>query len=149
MHKKLIGTMLLSLVLTGTALAGSDTATDIRIDSLMGQETHQQYHQFLTDLQQAVAKGDKHAVAAMVHYPITVTVNHKKQKIKTPAAFVGVYDRVFTRSFREKIVNQQYADLFARDIGIMVGEQGELWFSGICHTEDCSQFTIKVTAINN
>lgn len=149
MHKKIMSIMLLSLMLMGTALAGSDTATDARIDSLMGQGTHQRYHQFLTELQQAVAKGDKRAVAAMVSYPITVTIKHKKQKIKTSDSFIRVYDRVFTRAFREKIVNQQYADLFARDSGIMVGEQGELWYSGICQTQDCSRFTIKVTAINN
>ncbi|WP_342753902.1 hypothetical protein AAGQ96_14560 [Pantoea sp. MBD-2R] len=149
MLKKMIGAMLLSLVLTGTALGGSDTATDARIDSLMGQGTHQQYHQFLTDLQQAVAKGDKHAVAGMVSYPITVTVNQKKRKINTPRAFIQIYDRVFTPSYRKSIVDQQYADVFARDMGIMVGEHGELWYSGICHSQDCSKFTIKVIAINN
>ncbi len=149
MLKRVLSAGLLSLLLTGVATAGTDAATDARIDSLMGQGTHQRYHQFLIDLQQAVADGNKRAVAAMIHYPINVTVNQKKQTITNANVFVKVYDRVFVRALRDSIVHQQYADLFVRDSGIMVGEQGELWYSGICHSRDCSKFTLKVTAINN
>jgi hypothetical protein len=31
----------------------------------------------------------------------------------------------------------------------MVGDTGELWYSGICTKKDCSKFIIRIIAINN
>ncbi|WP_158781672.1 hypothetical protein [Pantoea sp. BAV 3049] len=141
--------LILSLGIAGTAVADSVSEKDSRIDTLMGAGTHNQYHQFLTELQHAVASGNKKAVAAMIDYPITVSVNSKKIDIKNKSTFIKKYDVVFNKHLTQIILNQKYEELFAKDTGIMVGEHGELWFSGICTTNDCKKFNIRIIAINN
>ncbi|WP_156484998.1 hypothetical protein [Erwinia sp. ErVv1] len=115
----------------------------------MGADSHGQYHQFLNQLQKAVKEKDKKSVAAMVDYPITVTVSHKATDIADSHAFVKAYDSVFTDRLVNIILHQTYAGLFVNSTGVMVGPQGELWFSGLCTVKDCSRFDIKIMQINN
>ena len=147
--KKLSGAFLLSFFLVGSTFAGSNQVTDARIDTLMGSDTHKQYHHFLIQLQQAVAAKDKIKVAAMVDYPVTVTVNHQSLDIADSTTFINEYDKIFTERLNKIILSQKYSDLIAKDTGIMIGEHGELWFSGLCTVKDCSQFSIKIMQITN
>lgn len=149
MIKKLSITLLLTLCTSATVFAGSDKETDARLDTLMGADSHGQYHQFFNKLQKAVKEKDKKTVAEMVDYPITVTVSHKETDIADSRAFVQAYDSVFTDRLVNIILHQTYADLFVNSTGVMVGEQGEVWFSGLCSVKDCSKFDIKIMQINN
>ncbi|KAB8310133.1 hypothetical protein EH228_11545 [Erwinia endophytica] len=149
MIKKLSVALLLTLCASAAVFAGSDKETDARLDTLMGADSHGQYHRFLNKLQKAVKGKDKKTVAAMVDYPITVTVSHKETDIADSRAFVQAYDSVFTDRLVNIILHQTYADLFVNSTGVMVGPQGELWFSGLCSVKDCSKFDIKIMQINN
>ncbi|MEG3130276.1 hypothetical protein SC171_18875 [Pantoea cypripedii] len=149
MIKSLFAGALLTLAVAGSAYAATDTEMDVRIDQLMGEGTHQQYHDFFDKLQKAVADKDSKTIASLVDYPITVYVNKRKTNIKNAQDFIRVYDKVFDKKFSDIILEKKYSDLFVRDTGVMVGDAGELWYSGICTKKDCSKFVIRIIAINN
>lgn len=149
MIRNLFASALLSLVIAGSAYAATDHDMDVRIDQLMGEGTHQQYHAFFDTLQNAVAKKDKAKIASLIDYPITVYVDKRKTDIKKPSEFIRVYDKVFDKKLSVLILNKKYSDLFVKDTGVMVGDTGELWYSGICTEKDCSKFIIRIIAINN
>lgn len=139
----------LLLVNEGAAAARTDNsaAVDARLDALYG--SHQAYRDFLAALKYNVAHGDKARVAAMVAYPLTVRINGVKQRVKSPQRFLANYRSIMTPAIENAIRDQQYENLFARDSGIMIGKQGEVWFSGICEKADCKAVRIKIIAINN
>ncbi|MFT4270841.1 MAG: hypothetical protein QM578_07515 [Pantoea sp.] len=149
MLKEIFLGAILSLLVASGAYAATDKDMDVRIDQLMGESTHQQYHDFFVSLQKAVAGKDKEKIASLVDYPITVHIDKRKTDVKNPKQFIKLYDRIFDKKLSEAILNQKYADLFAKDTGIMVGDSGELWFSGVCTKNDCSKFIIRIIAINN
>ena len=128
------------------ALAQSEKEINSQLDELFGQ--HEVYHSFFTDLKKAVSAGDKNAVAAMVHYPITVSVGGKDVKIKSGKDFVSHYDHVFSDKIVAAIEKETYAALFANDQGIMIGD-GEVWISGICLDHDCKKQAVKIVTINS
>ena len=57
----------------------------------------------LSDLQQAVARDDREAVAALIRYPIVVTAGEVRIPIANAAALVDGYDAVFTPELKEAI----------------------------------------------
>ncbi len=75
----------------------------------------------------AVKQGDKESVAALISYPIKVTLAGKKQRIGSAKELLANYDRIFHAEFQRAIVNAVPRHMFARDQGIMLGG-GEVWF---------------------
>jgi hypothetical protein len=128
------------------ALAQSDKEIDARLDELFGQ--HEVYHTFFTDLKKAVSAGDKKAVAAMVDYPITVSIGGKDVKIKSGKDLVSHYDHIFSDKIVAAVEKQTYAALFANDQGIMIGD-GEIWIDGMCLDHDCKKQAVKIITINS
>lgn len=59
--------------------------------------------QFVAALQQAVARNDQPAVAAMLHYPLTVSASGLQIPVSDAKAFVGLYDTVMTPGLRQVI----------------------------------------------
>ena len=94
--------------------AQTDQAVDARMDFLFG--SHVPYRQFFDQLQQAVARADKPAVAGMVKYPITVALHGKKVTLRTKRDFVAHYDAIFTPKLVDLVAHQTYATLFSRDL---------------------------------
>ena len=155
------GLLVLSAVLSLPAFAGSATSAsasqpapaeakadqtmDRRLDQLFG--NHQDYRRFFEQFRAAVVAGDKAAVAAAMHYPITVHLEGKQWSLYSPAEFTDVYSHIFSPALVELVRRQQYADLFANDQGVMLG-QGEIWFSGICEDVECEKMPLKVVALN-
>lgn len=142
--------LLPSLLCGGNAIAAQTDdagAVNARLDALYG--SHQAYRDFFETLKQNVAHGRKDRVAVMVEYPITVSINGVKQRVKNKQRFLANYRSIVTPKIEKAIRDQQYARLFARDSGIMIGSQGEVWFSGICEKADCKAVRIKIIAINN
>lgn len=86
----------------------------------------------------ALKAGDKAAVAATLRYPITVAVNGKRQRIADAAAFIAVYDAVFTPVFRDAVLADIPRHLFVRDQGAMLAS-GAVWIGA----------NGKVSSINN
>lgn len=144
----------LSLILSGALLftsacyAQTSQEVDQRLDYLMGEHAHTQYHQFFSTFQRAVVSHDKQQVASMLSYPITAQVAGKDRILLNKKAFLAVYDKIFTNSLQDVVRRQRYSELFANSQGVMIGEQGEIWFSGICQQESCRTSTVKILRIN-
>jgi hypothetical protein len=128
------------------AFAQSDKEINARLDELFGQ--HEVYRTFFTDLKKAVSADDKKAVAAMVDYPITVSIGGKGVKIKSGKDFVSHYDHIFSNKIATAVEKQTYAALFANDQGIMIGD-GEIWIDGICLDHDCTKQAVKIITFNS
>ena len=132
---------------TGAASAeAGDKAVDDAIDSLLGD--HTQYQAVIDAYQKAVTAGDKKAVAALIDYPFSTTLDGKRTSIKNAAGFVENYDKIVTPAIAGVIRTQKYSDLMVNGKGVMFGS-GETWINGICKKDsaDCSEFEVKVVAI--
>jgi len=147
--KLLLLTSLFMLPLSFSPYALSNTVQEVndRLDMLYG--SHRDYHDFFEQLKQNVAKENKEQVAKLVDYPLKVNIKGKKTVIKNNVDFVRNYSEIITSHIAKAITTQKYADLFSRDTGIMIGQQGEVWFSGICDDSACKKPIIKIIAINN
>jgi hypothetical protein len=131
---------------TGAQNVQSAQNIDQSIDSILGD--HTRVHQLVTDLQQAVAKHDAAAVAALVHYPIKVKLHGKPTYLKDEQAFIKNYDRIITPDIAAVIQNQKYEKLFVTYQGAMFGE-GEVWITGYCITNACKNPEIKIGTIQS
>ncbi len=129
--------------LTGMARA-DDQQTDDTIDAVLGD--HAAYHAAFDALQAAVEAKDVSAVAALVRYPISVSIGGKSKVIANAKDFAANYDAIFTPSITAAVTNQTYADLFVNSQGIMFG-RGEVWINGICKDDGCKEFDAKVVTI--
>ena len=116
------------------------------IDKVLGE--HNKYQAVIEAYQAAVASGDRNAVAALVHYPLEVTVEGSRMSIRDAAAFVQNYDRILTPAVARVITTQKYSELMVNQQGVMFGN-GETWVNGICKpgSADCSEFEVRIIAL--
>lgn len=123
-----------------------DKATDDAIDTLLGD--HAKYRIVIDAYQKAVAEGDKEAVAALIDYPFSTTIDGKRTSLKSASGFVSNYDKIVTPAIASVIKAQKYSELMVNSKGVMFGS-GETWINGICKkgSADCSEFEVKVVAI--
>lgn len=123
-----------------------DTAVNASIDRLLGD--HAKYQAVIEAYQQAVTRGDKAAVAALVDYPIQVDIDGSKTAIRDASAFVQDYDRIITPAIARTIEAQKYSELMVNSQGVMFGK-GETWINGVCSKgrADCGEFEVKVVTI--
>ena len=135
------------LLLPAGAIAQTPTAElDKSIDLSVG--SHAKVQQLLFNLQQAVAKHNPAAVAALVHYPIKVNPGKRPITIKSPKAFIKDYDAIITHDIQDAIFKQKYENLFVNSQGAMIGD-GEVWITGICRDKSCRQTDIKIGTIQD
>ena len=125
------------------ALANNDD-TDETIQRLLGDPAP--YKAMITRFQEAVRAHDAKAVAALVAYPITVTIAGQKTEIPTAADFISHYDAIVTPMIAAGIADQSYDDLFVNWRGVMFGS-GEAWINGICRDSSCDKVDIRIIAI--
>jgi hypothetical protein len=121
-------------------------ALDKSIDLSVGE--HVKVRQLLTQLQQAVAKHNAPAVAALVHYPIKVNPGKKPFVVKNEKAFIKDYDGIITADIAAAIFKQKYENLFVNSQGAMIGD-GEVWITGFCRDKSCKQSDIKIGTIQD
>lgn len=76
---------------------------------------------------QAVKQGDQKTVAALVVYPVKVSINGKNKRIRNAQELMQNYEQIFTQSYRDAILAALPHNMFARDKGIMLG-RGVVWF---------------------
>lgn len=117
-----------------------------RIDMLLGE--HAAYEQAFGLIQAAVAADEAAAVAQWVAYPFSVTADGKQYSFDGPDGFIEHYSGIVTEEVKAAIVDQQYEELFVSADGIMFGD-GQLWLNGICADEACSDFEVKIIAIQS
>lgn len=110
--------------------------------------SYQPYQRFFKDLQIAIDQNHRIKVASMIHYPIFINLNNQKFKIRSAREFLNHYNEIFDPQLIQIIQKQSYGNLFANTKGIMVGEHGELWFTGICKDRACKKVSVKIIAIN-
>ena len=84
-------------------------------------------HRRALAFQQAVRRGDKKAVAALLTYPMRVNSASGRKRVRSPAEFVARYDAIFSSSYRDAILRAIPRAMFVRDQGVMLGD-GEVWF---------------------
>lgn len=142
---------ILSLPITSWAQPTSPTTDNTlevnqRLDFLYGQ--HQPYQKFLKDFQTATYEHHKNQVVTMINYPIKINLHGKKVTFKSRQDLLKRYDEIFDPMLVKTIQEQKYENLFANTRGVMIGESGEIWFSGFCVDKDCKKVDIKVIAIN-
>jgi len=96
--------------------------------SFVGIKDANQVTIFLKKLKKAVSDGDKAAVAAMVSYPIIVTIDDADKEIANKAAFLADYDKIINDHVKKGIAEQQLdeADVFVNKQGVMVGNDKQL-----------------------
>jgi hypothetical protein len=94
--------LLLILFGSATVVLAQEKIVDQRIDEILGDDgsvpTHTKYREFISKLKKAVANHDAQSVAAMVNYPIGVSIDGKAVTIRSTAAFVRNYDRIISPS---------------------------------------------------
>ena len=144
----LIACALLSqtLATAQTSPASPTAALDKSIDLSVGD--HTKVRQILLALQQAVAKHNAPAVAALVHYPIKVNPGNRPFTVKNEKAFINDYDRIITQDIQAAIFKQKYENLFVNSQGAMIGD-GEVWITGFCRDKSCKQSDIKIGTIQD
>jgi hypothetical protein len=81
------------------------------------------------DFRASVLKGEKQKVAAQIRYPISVTVNGKRVKVRNKAAMLQYYDRVFDKGFVMALDKTVPHNMFCKYTGAMLGN-GVVWFWG-------------------
>jgi hypothetical protein len=155
LRTQLTSLLILPCLLLSHALAQSDPAqptdppkVDKTIDTMIGDNTHPEVRQLVADLQQAVARHDPAAVAALVRYPIRVKLHGKPTYINTPKSFIKNYDSIITPDIAAVIQNQKYEALFVNYQGAMFGE-GEVWITGKCVDNTCKHPDIKIGTIQS
>lgn len=138
-------------VAAGEAAASGDTHAAAaegdarqRIERLLGDAD--QYEKVFNDLQRGIAADDRAAVAALLRYPVRVTVAGKDQKLADAAAFQREYDKIVTPALKALIAEQRFDTLFVNQQGVMLG-QGEVWINGKCLDKACDKAEVKVNNI--
>jgi len=122
-------TLFLAIALWGCALAGSGPALAENDYSVCGVDNSALVVPFIASLQKAVAAGDKAAVAAMVSYPIVLTVDGQEVEVADTDGFLKLYDKVITQFVKDGIARQGLGDedIFFNQNGIMVAPEGQIW----------------------
>jgi hypothetical protein len=90
----------------------------------------------------AVRADDRTAVVAAIHLPIVVRVGGWPIKVRHREILLARYAAIFHPAFRQALTRAVPHAMFARDNGIMLGEQGEVWMGD-------RDGSLQVIAINN
>jgi hypothetical protein len=96
---------------------------------------------FLTEIVNAVQKGNMAWIADHMLYPISITVSNKTQIVKTKEEFKPVLDRELSPEIRTNIVDAAREPLFKNWQGVMIGD-GILWFTEFIGSKDNSYYEI-------
>jgi len=88
--------------------------------ALAGIRNPAQLESFLNKLRQAVAAGDKAAVAALADYPLQVNPEGDTLSIESKDDFIGQYDAIMTPKVREAALGQKLDGIFINKRGVML-----------------------------
>ncbi|MCQ4086581.1 hypothetical protein [Saccharibacillus sp. JS10] len=119
-----------AITASSTSMASSN---DSKLVKVAGFKSASNFKAFYKNLQRAVAKGDKAAVAARVHFPLTVyndddDAANKKMVIKTKAQFMNNYNKIFTEDVRENLAETSYDELLVNWKGASI-DDGDIWIT--------------------
>jgi hypothetical protein len=113
--------------------------------------TEAEARSMLEALQDALRSDDHEKVAGLVEYPLRVNSSGAHTLISDRGRLLSDFASIFTSEVRQKVLAQQFDELFVNWRGVMVGN-GAVWFSGICDpdspTGTCKNARVRIIAIN-
>lgn len=124
----------------------AEVEIDQSIDRILG--NHAAYRDLFDRLQQAVARDDADAVAALVSYPIEVSIDGETRTLADVEAFVRQYREIIDDEIRSAIESQRYADVLVNWQGVMLGD-GQVWLNGVCVDSACTESLPRVVMLQN
>ena len=74
-----------------------------------------------------MAANDRWAVAALVDYPIRITIGNEEIQFENKAEFVSMYDRIFTWALKQKLAQSIPMHMWSNWSGITLA-RGAVWF---------------------
>ncbi len=102
---------------------------------------------FATELQRAVKANDRNWVADHVEYPLHYFINDKTRHIKTRAAFLKAYDKLFIYDVTYAIEKTDVHCLQKpEDNDVMMGD-GQLWFHDV-NREGATEHRLLIESIH-
>lgn len=143
--RSVVAAAIFSMTMLAPSVAQSIEAVEERIEMLHG--GGENFAVAFEVLQDRVTAQDAETVAALVSYPLTVTINGERVVISGEAEFVERYDDLITPEIAEIIMTQDYANLFVNQDGVMFGN-GEVWMRAFCTDGSCEVVYWLVEAIN-
>ncbi len=111
--------LVVSLVLALAAVAHAAGPSKSEC-ALAGIKTPAQLGAFLTKLREAVAAGDKAAVAALADYPLQVIRDSDDISIESKEDFIKQYDALMTPKVKEAALAQKLDGIFINKQGVMM-----------------------------
>ncbi len=104
---------------------------------------------FFNSFQEAIAKGDKRKVAAMLSYPLHARLSSGRSvEIVNKARFIKLYGQIFDNKFKQLIAQTEFKDLWAKFSGVAT-PRGEIWINGIMKNRtSVDDYVIKITTLN-
>ena len=140
----ILATILFLLVNPSVNQAGSNKEGKY---SLAGLDNESEVNAFFLNFQSAIVKHDKAKVAAMIDYPIDVTLSTGNNlKIPNSVKLLKYYDHIFDKRFTNIISKKKTEELWANSQGVST-ETGEIWLGGV-YKGKSNEYVIKVIAIN-
>jgi hypothetical protein len=85
---------------------------------------------FFLQLQDAIKRDDRKAVSSMISFPLLVTLDGRKARIRNTREFLRNYDKIMTTSVRCAIVRSNSSDVWGKYSGFTIGS-GTLWWDGV------------------
>lgn len=141
----------LTLVLAALASLSAPAAwaqtaadTDATINTVLGD--HQKYREAFDAIQAAVADGDTATLAEYIPYGTPIFVHGGERVFDSEAEFTASYDEIFTPEIVDTVAAQTWETLFVNAEGLMFGV-GEVWLNGICVDDTCSDFDVRIVAV--
>lgn len=126
----------------------AQTADDVnaQIDTVLG--PHEIYQTAIETIQKALAEGDIDGVAGYIPFGEPIKVNGEDVVIADEADLNEHFETLFNDTVVNAVTGQDYGSLFVNQDGIMFGD-GELWLTGACLDDTCSDVFVNISAINN
>lgn len=112
---------------------------------------------FFRELQSALHANNRHAVAAMIAYPLLTTAHHKTVHITNERELLAHFDDIFDRGVRCVILHATEKDVWGNSQGFTV-DGGALWFDGIIPATEkadpnapdfWTKYPFKIKTVNN
>jgi hypothetical protein len=106
-----------------------DSAAEDNPYEVAGIENPKAFLEIYEKIREALAAGDKEALADLVLYPLNVG----QKQIKDKADFLKNYDKIITASVIQAVQEQKTDELFVNYQGVMAGD-GQMWFGATADT---------------
>ena len=128
--------------------AFAQTADDVnaQIDTVLG--PHEIYQTAIETIQKALTEGNIDAVGGYIPFGEPIKVNGEDVIIADEAELNDQFETLFNDKVIHAATGQDYGSLLVNQDGIMFGD-GELWLTGVCLDDTCTDVFVNISAINN